>query len=437
MCLTIPAEVIKLKKSKAIIKDFEGKKEINTILVPDLRVGDWLLYISDKAVKKISKSEAKEIIELLEQDQTVDIPKLNRKYKKIIEKSKTDRLTKKEIVYLLNLEGREKEALYSEANITRKTYLKDFICIHGIIEFSNFCKNDCFYCGLRKGNKKLTRYRMEIPEIVKTAERAVNKKGYKLLVLQSGEDYFYTDEMLSEMIKKIKERCQVFIFMSIGERGYQCYKKMKEAGASGVLFRFETSNPKLFKKLHPQGKNFQNRFEHLKFMKKLGYFIATGSLIGLPGQKIEDLANDILQIKKWADMISLGPFVPAENTPLSNAPNDEKTKQWKIEMNLKMIAVLRLIMKEARIPVTTALETLAGEEGRKRALRAGANSLMFNLTPEKYRPFYKIYPDKFYQKENIWEKYGLFKYEESYQMLQERMIRELERNKKIINQSAL
>jgi biotin synthase len=428
MCLTIPAQVIKLKEGRATIQDFNTRKEINTVLIPDLKVGDWLLYISNKAIKKIPKDEAKEIIELLKISQPLNILKLDRKYRKIIEKSKTGDLIKEEIIDLLNVQGREKEALYSEANITRKTYLKDFICLHGIIEFSNFCKNDCFYCGLRRENQELKRYRMEIPEIVKVAEKAVNERGYKLLVLQSGEDYFYTDEMLVEMIRKIKERCRVFIFMSIGERGYESYQKMKQAGASGVLFRFETSNPKLFKRLHPQGKNFQNRFEHLKFMKELGYFIATGSLIGLPGQTIEDLADDILTMKKWANMISMGPFIPTENTPLAEAPNDEGTKQWKIEMNLKMIAILRLMMPEVRIPVVTALETLAGQEGRKKALQAGANSLMFNLTPEKCRPFYRTYPDKFYQKESIWEKHGLFKYEESYKMLEERMQKELKKN---------
>lgn len=425
MCLTIPAQVIKIKKEKTIIRDFNGEKEIRRTLTPNLKVGDFVLYISDFILKKIPKNEAKEIIELLKKRKGINISKLNRKFRKIIEDSKSRDLKKEEIIYLLKTEGKEKEALFSEANIIRKIYLKDFICIHGIIEFSNYCKNDCLYCGLRKENQKLKRYRMSIDEIVKVAEKAVKEKGYKLLVLQSGEDYFYSDEMLSEIIKKIKEKCRVFIFMSIGERGYNCYKKLKKAGASGVLFRFETSNFKLFKKLHPKGKDFKNRFNHLKFLKELGYFIATGSLIGLPGQKIEDLADDILMIKKWANMVSMGPYLAAEDTSLASL--DEKKKEWKIEMNLKMIAILRLMMKDIRIPVVTAFETLAGKTGRKKALLAGANSLMFNLTPAKYRPLYKIYNKKFYQKEDIWEKYGLFKYEESYKMLEERMKKELDK----------
>lgn len=420
MCLTIPAQVIKLENNHAVIRSSNGIKEVRGLLIPNLKVGDWILYINNLALEKISKNDAQEIIDLLENSQNVDIAKLSDQFKNIIEASRFRDLTRDEIIYLLNTQGLEKEALFSEANIIRKTYLKDFICIHGIIEFSNFCKNDCLYCGLRKENRALSRFRMSIDEIVGTAEKAVHKKGYKLLILQSGEDYFYTTEILCEIIKKIKKKCRVFIFISIGERDYECYKKMKEAGASGVLFRFETSNPELFKKLHPQGKNFKKRFEHLKFMRELGYFIATGSLIGLPGQTIKDLADDILTMKKWAHMISMGPFLPCDNTPLGSSPCGD------VEMNFKMSAILRLLMKKARIPVVTALETLAGEEGRKRALQAGANSLMFNLTPAEYRPLYKIYPDKFYQEESIWEKYGLFKYEESYKMLEERMQKELD-----------
>jgi biotin synthase len=150
-------------------------------------------------------------------------------------------------------------------------------------------------------------------------------------------------------------------------------------------------------------------------MKELGYFVATGSLIGLPNQTAKDLANDIIIIQKWAHMVSMGPFVPCDNTPFAEKPHGDP------EMNLKMIAILRLLMPEARIPVTTAFETLVGENGRKQALVSGANSLMFNLTPAKYRSLYQIYPDKFSKKEEMWEKYGLFKYEESYKMLEVRM----------------
>lgn len=439
MCLTIPAQITRLKnKFEAEIKSLAGKRVIQIGALPNLKIGDWILAIGDKAFKKIEPQEATEIIELFSSSLVKNKSGLSPRFQKILEAAKIRDLTKNEIIYLLKTKDKEKEFLFSEANLTRQAWLKDFICIHGIIEFSNYCQNDCLYCGLRLDNKKIRRYRLTIPEIVKTAKESV-KQGYKLLVLQSGEDKFYSSEMLMEIIKRIKDKCRVFLFMSVGERGYDCYKKMKEAGASGVLFRFETANPKLFKKLHPTGKKFQSRFEHLKFMKDLGYFIATGSLIGLPGQSIEDLADDILTTKKWANMVSSGPYVPALNTPLEKIQNskfksqNEKSKlkiydnNEKVDLNLKMIAILRLLRKDIRIPITTALETLAGEEGRKQALWAGANSLMFNLTPAKYRPHYKIYDNKFYQKENFWEKYGLFKYEESYKMLEERMMSELEK----------
>lgn len=422
MCLTIPAQIIKIEKENAVIKEDGKLKKVKISLIPNLKVGDWILYINNLALEKISKEEAIEILKFLEAPyEKIDVSKLKDKFKEIIQASKSKDLTKKEIIYLLKTKGLEQKALFSEANFVRRTYIKDFICIHGIIEFSNYCKNDCLYCGLRKENKSLKRYRMSVDEIVKVAYKAVNEDGYKLLVLQSGEDYFYTDDMLEEIIKKIKEKCRVFIFLSIGERTYECYEKLKKAGVSGVLFRFETSNPESFKKLHKQGKNLENRFEHLKFMKELGYFIATGSIIGLPNQTVDDLAEDILTTKKYGHMVSTGPFIPCDDTPLADY------SQGDIEMNFKIIAISRLLMKDARIPVVTALETLAGEEGRKKALQSGANSLMFNLTPEKYRSFYKIYPDKFFQKETIWQKYGLFKYEESYKMLEERMAKEIKK----------
>jgi biotin synthase len=256
---------------------------------------------------------------------------------------------------------------------------------------------------------------MDIDEIASETCKAV-QKGYKLIVLQSGEDEFYTKEKLIEMIKKIKEKCKVFIFLSIGERDYETYKAMREAGANGVLFRFETSNPKLFKYLHPNGKNLKNRFEHLKFMHELGYFIASGSLIGLPMQTVEDLAKDVITMRDMdIDMISMGPFVACPNTPFANSPNGS------IETNLKMIAIFRLELKEMRIPVVTALETLDPINGRKKAIQAGANALMLNLTPKKYAQHYKIYERKEAVDNKIWEKYGLYNNENSYEMLEEKL----------------
>lgn len=426
MCLTIPGEVIQMNGTEATIKDGSGTKKIQTSLIPGIEVGDWVLYIDNFAVEKIPQNEAQEILDLLSApDQQINNSLLSERFKTIIQNSKLRTLNKDEIIYLLETQELEEQALVSEANIVRKTNIKDFICIHGIIEFSNFCKNDCAYCGLRQANKTIDRYRMTIEEIVQTAVDAVNITGYKLLVLQSGDDPYYTDDMLVEIIEKIKESCKVFVLVSVGERSRDCYKRLKEAGVSGALLRFETTNPVLFKQVHGAGKNLENRLEHLKFLRELGYFVATGSIIGLPGQTISDIADDILATKQWAHMVSMGPFVPCDETPLVTE------QKGSVELCFKAIAIYRLMMKSTRIPVATALETIAGEDGRKKALQAGANSLMFNITPAKYRPLYKIYPNKFFQEKTIWQKYGLFKYEESYKMLEERMIKEI--NKYVTN----
>ena len=167
----------------------------------------------------------------------------------------------------------------------------------------------------------------------------------------------------------------------------------------------------------------QRRLDLIKYAKKIGYFIATGSIVDLPGQTIKDLAKDILWMKKYSNMASFGPFIPCEDTPLA------KQKMGDSDLTLKIIAILRLIKKTSRIPVVTALETIIGEGARRKALLAGANALMMNLTPEKYRQLYKIYPNKFFQKESVWEKFGLFKAEESYQMLEERLSEEITKNK--------
>lgn len=419
MCLTIPAQITEITGSIATIRDYNSTKKINISSLPQAKPQDWILYATDVAIKIISSEEAFEIIDLLEtQHPIIPESELSNQYKEIITASHFRKLEKNEIEFLLNLTGSEEQALYAEADVIRKTNLKDFICIHGIIEFSNYCQNDCAYCGINK-NCTETRYRMTPQEIINSAVNAVNNKGYKLLVLQSGEDPYFTDEIIENILVEIKKAAQVFIFLSIGERPLESYLKFKKAGASGVLLRFETSNQDLFNQFHGNGKSLTNRLNLLKELKQNGYFIATGSLVGLPGQTMADLADDILQIDKLANMASFGPFIPSANTSLSEAtPGDPN-------LILKIIAILRLISRSARIPVVTALETLGGSTIRKQALLAGANALMFNLTPAKYRQLYKIYPNKYFEEDTLWEKYGLYKSEKSYEMLSERLEEEL------------
>lgn len=419
MCLTIPAKVEEINDNKAKINKDGSHFEIDIRSIDDLKVGDWVLYMSDIAVQKVSPEDAREILELLEHVQKTDPKKLSAQFLNVIKASKQRKLLKDEIKYLLKLEAPELEALFSEADMMRKTLIKDFFCIHGIIEFSNYCVNNCNYCGLRCENKSIKRYRMSDEEIVDAVGKGA-EIGYKLFVLQSGDDPYYTKEKLVNLMRKIKEKHKVFIFISIGERDYDTYKALRSAGADGVLFRFETSNPQLFAKIHDslpsKHKSLGNRLEHLKFMRELGYFIASGSMVGLPGQTLEDLAEDIITIRDHKfDMVSMGPFVPCKNTPYASE------KAGSTDIMLKMIAILRLEMKDVRIPVVTAHETLDPEEGRKKAINAGANAMMFDITPEKYRPHYEIYKRKQPLDRAMWEKYGLYNTAESYKMLEDKL----------------
>ena len=427
MCLTIPAKVVSIKKSPRQslvehleVEDSKGTREIKSIIDEELKIGDWVLYTLDMAVRKVSEEDAREILELLEPKSHIDFSVLDSGYLGILKKASTGDMKRREIIRLLESDGMETEALLAEANTIRQANLKDFFCIHGIIEFSNNCINDCHYCGLRRSSTSVKRYAMTPDEIIETAVDSVEKRGYKLIVLQSGDDYSYTKETLSRIISEIKRRCRVFIFMSVGDRSYDCYRLMREAGANGALLRFETSNAGVYEKLHP-GKTLEERMEILKGLKDLGYYIASGFLIGLPGQESGDIADDMIALKNLgAQMVTVGPFIPCDGTPLSSHPSGDAA------MTLKVTAIARLLMPKAKIPVTTALETIESEEGRRLGLSSGANSLMFNLTPQKYRDDYRIYPGKYHGREEVWERYGLFKEELSYKMLETKMLQAFE-----------
>lgn len=438
MCLTIPGKIESIDRGIATVISARERAQIDLSLVFEAQVGDWVLYATNRAVKVISEEDAKEIISLLEDKyHPVDVSKLPLQFKKIIFKVRSGNsdLTKDEILYLLSLKGKNNlETLFAEANTLRKERIKDFVCIHGIIEFSNFCKNSCLYCGIRKENV-VPRYRLNSKEIVDTAFDAVEKEGYKLLVLQSGEDDSYSDQDLIDLIVKIKQRMKVFVFISVGERSEKFYQEAYEAGATGSLIRFETSNSELYTKLRPN-KLLKDRIKLIKSMVNMGYYVASGSMVGLPGQSLEDLANDLLMIKSLGvPMISAGPYIEAKGTPLANPKKQEARNNYtldpescdlspesQLELMLKYIAVARFMMPDVKIPVTTALETLDPENGRHKGLLAGANALMFNLTPEKFAKNYSIYDNKYREREKVWQKYGLFKGEESWEMLEEKIM---------------
>lgn len=309
------------------------------------------------------------------------------KVKDILNKAcEENSLTKEEIKTLLMAEDEEKDLLFQTADRVRKEYVGDEVYLRGLIEFSSYCKNDCFYCGLRRSNLQAQRYRMHEEEIVDTALRAY-QMGYSTVVLQSGEDMFYTKEKICWIIKKIKENADIAITLSIGERSYEEYKAFKDAGADRFLMRFETSNVDLYRRYHP-GMSFENRIQCLRWLKSLGYELGTGFLIGLPGQTIDDIAQDILLVKELdADMIGIGPFIPHPQTPLK----DEK--EGSVDLTLKCISILRLLIPDANIPATTALGTL-DPNGRQKGLMCGANIIMPNVNDLKYKLKYELYPGK-------------------------------------------
>ena len=305
--------------------------------------------------------------------------------KKIIEKAKVEKkLLKSEIVKILE-DSSINDYLFKTADEVRKKNKGDEVYLRALIEFSNICRCNCCYCGIRRDNKNIERYRLEKDEIIKLANFAV-QSGYKTIVLQSGEDLFFDTDYLAEIIKEIK-KSDVAITLSIGERTFEEYKILKEAGADRFLLRIETTDENLYKKMHPN-MNFANRKRCLFDLKKLGYETGTGSLIGLPGQTLESLADDILFYKELdADMIGIGPLIVHPETPLKNEKNGD------LILAIKVLALTRLLLPDINIPATTAMETLH-PQGRIMALKAGANVIMPNITFEKCKKNYEIYPNK-------------------------------------------
>lgn len=304
---------------------------------------------------------------------------------KLIEKAeKSHSLNRKEIISILKDSCVDK-TLFEAADRVRKKYVGDQVHLRGIIEFSNICRRDCLYCGLRKSNGNIKRYRLRSDEILDLAKKAVGY-GYKSIVLQSGEDLYYTVDILTNIISNIK-KMGVAVTLSLGEKTFEEYKVYKEAGADRYLIRIETTDKKLYEDLDP-GMNHEERKRCLRDLKALGYEVGTGNLNGLPNQTIESIANDILFFKEiGVDMVGLGPFIPNEDTPLKDFKTDN------FELSIKVMALVRLLLPDANIPATTAMESL-NRHGMIIALSSGANVVMPNITEGEYRKLYAIYPGK-------------------------------------------
>lgn len=304
---------------------------------------------------------------------------------KIIQKAKTGHeLSKSEIVEILKDDSINQE-LFKAADDVRHEFVGDEVHLRALIEFSNICRCHCKYCGLRAENQHISRYRLSKEEILDFAQKAVGY-GYKTIVMQSGEDPFFTADYLCEIVRDIK-KLDVALTLSIGERPREEYEKLKNAGVDRFLIRIETTDENLYKEMHPQA-SFENRKRCLYDLKKLGYETGSGCLVGLPNQTLESLADDILFFKELdADMIGIGPFIPHQDTPLKDVPHGS------FELALKVMALVRLLLPDINIPATTAMETL-NPNGRIIALQSGANVVMPNVTEGDYRKKYEIYPGK-------------------------------------------
>lgn len=284
----------------------------------------------------------------------------------------------------------EREYLFEEARGVREQHYGKDVFLRGLIEFSNVCHNDCYYCGLRRSNHKLERYRMTPEEILCCA-----KEGYQLglrtFVLQSGEDRWYTREKVAEIIYMIKnEFPDCAITLSVGERKREDYQCWKEAGADRYLLRHETASDSHYGQLHPWDMTLSHRKKCLQDLRQLGYQVGAGMMIGSPGQTMDDLVEDIRFLQKLnPHMIGMGPFLPHEHTPFAQEPNGS------YPLSLVMIAVIRLLFPKALLPATTALGTISSN-GREQGLLAGANVLMPNLSPMKVREKYSLYNNKAY-----------------------------------------
>lgn len=302
----------------------------------------------------------------------------------ILDKLENGILNCDEIVELLQSEN--SEIIFKRADDIRKKYVGDSVHLRGIIEFSNYCKRKCLYCGIQSQNKKIDRYRIKPDEIIQIAKDSI-PFGYKTIVLQSGEDEHYTDEMICFIVKEIK-KIGFAVTLSIGEKTYEQYEKYRKAGADRYLIKHETSDVELYNKLDPDMK-FEDRIQCQKDLKKLGYEVGSGIMLGLPGQSIESIAKDIIFFKEMDyDMIGISPFIPHEDTELKG------TEIVSLDFVKKVVALTRIITKNTNLPVTTAFSTLNNSTGREDMLKVGANVIMPNISPVKYKEKYELYPNK-------------------------------------------
>ena len=304
-------------------------------------------------------------------------------------------LTHRELVEVLTWP--DADELFAAAYAVKRREVGRFVSFRGLIEFGNACEKNCYYCGIRKDNGKVRRYRMDADEIVREAKWAF-KAGYGSLVLQSGE---LAGEANVAFVEDVLKRIHAFggddfgVTISLGEQTEETYRRWREAGAHRYLLRIETSNPALYAKLHPADHSWRRRRNCLRTLRRCGYQVGSGVMSGLPGQTSDDLASDVeFFASEDVDMIGMGPYIPHADTPLGkDAPWTTELRKARLELGLRMIATTRLHLHDVNIAAATALQAL-DPEGREKGLLAGANVIMPNVTDVRYRADYQLYTDK-------------------------------------------
>ncbi|HWR52117.1 MAG TPA: [FeFe] hydrogenase H-cluster radical SAM maturase HydE [Bryobacteraceae bacterium] len=303
------------------------------------------------------------------------------------------------ISWLRETDSGRLDALYAKADETRSRFVGDEVHLRGLIEVSNYCCRSCAYCGLRGGNRDLQRYRLTPEEILEAARAAVSN-GYGTVVMQAGEDHGITAGWLADVIHRIKKETGLAVTLSMGERAESDLAEWRHAGADRYLLRFETTDPELYRKIHPAPPGAPSRIALLQKLRQMGYETGSGVMIGIPGQSYETLTRDILAFRELdLDMIGVGPYIPHPATPLgrgllhSDLREGEQAPATE-DMCYRVLALTRIVCPQANIPATTALATINGRSGRELGLQRGANVIMPNVTPLEYRRLYEIYPGK-------------------------------------------
>jgi biotin synthase len=290
--------------------------------------------------------------------------------------------------YIRTEDPREAEALFAAARELRSVHYGRDVYFRGLIEFSNYCKNGCYYCGIRRDNRRVERYRLSTEEVLGCC-RLGNLLGYRTFVLQSGEDPWFTDDRIVELVEAVRgEFPEHAITLSIGERSREAYERFFRAGANRYLLRHETASEDHYGKLHPPEMSLRARKRCLRELKAIGYQVGAGFMVGTPFQTPENLLEDLRFLRELEpQMVGIGPFLPQEDTPFGGCP------QGSFEQTLRMVALARLLLPAALIPATTALGTIS-PLGREKALMAGANVVMPNLSPKSVRKLYALYDHK-------------------------------------------